>query len=408
MFYFNGRCYQAIDKQDLVRLFRERVSNNLYESRSIKQFYELYSYLLSDPEIQRKCDFNKLSDIAILANGIYHVKSGKMEEFIPSVIGFSYVNANYLENVECPVFDNFLSDITGNDSVLIERLWMFLGYIFTQSLDAKAFFIMGHTPNSGKSLLGKFISCLYEEKYISTIALSDFNGDFSMGTLVGAAVNISLDLPSSRLSPIAVSKLKMLTGGDMITINEKYVPQFKYQNRAKFIFASNHPLKLVEDDEAFWERVVFLPFDFSIKKEKQNVRLLEKILREKDAVVSKALKYAKKLMEQHYQFPTTETIERRIREWRGTNIDTIDKFLQKCCVIDKECKGELMEDLYFAYEQFCNIQKEKTKAKTEFKKYLEQRGLIHCKIRRKTTENPRSAFQGIKLTGKYKEELIYG
>lgn len=78
-----------------------------------------------------------------------------------------------------------------------------------------------------------------------------------MGTLVGAAVNISLDLPSSRLSPIAVSKLKMLTGGDMITINEKYVPQFKYQNRAKFIFASNHPLKLVEDDEVFWERVVF-------------------------------------------------------------------------------------------------------------------------------------------------------
>lgn len=134
---------------------------------------------------------------------------------------------------------------------------MFLGYIFTQSLDAKAFFIMGHTPNSGKSLLGKFISCLYEEKYISTIALSDFNGDFSMGTLVGAAVNISLDLPSSRLSLIAVSKLKMLTGGDMITINEKYVPQFKYQNRAKFIFASNHPLKLVEDDEVFWERVVF-------------------------------------------------------------------------------------------------------------------------------------------------------
>ena len=257
LFYFNGRCYQAIDKQDLVRLFRERVSNNLYESRSIKQFYELYSYLLSDPEIQRKCDFNKLSDIAILANGIYHVKSGKMEEFTPSVIGFSYVNANYLENVECPVFDNFLSDITANDSVLIERLWMFLGYIFTQSLDAKAFFIMGHTPNSGKSLLGKFISCLYEEKYISTIALSDFNGDFSMGTLVGAAVNISLDLPSSRLSPIAVSKLKMLTGGDMITINEKYVPQFKYQNRAKFIFASNHPLKLVEDDEVFWERVVF-------------------------------------------------------------------------------------------------------------------------------------------------------
>lgn len=408
LFYFNGRCYQSLDKQELLKLFRQKVSNNLYDTRSVKQFYELYSYLLSDPQIQRKCDTSKLSNIAILANGIYYIKSGKLEEFTPSIIAFSYVNANYIENVECPKFDKFLCDITGNDSVLIERLWMFLGYVFTQSLDAKAFFVMGHAPNSGKSLLGKFIGCLYEKRYVSTIALSDFNGDFSMGTLVGAAVNISLDLPSTRLSPVAVSKLKMLTGGDMITINEKYVPQFKYQNRAKFIFASNHPLKLVEEDEAFWERLVFLPFDYSIKKETQNAKLLEKILHEKDAIVSKALKYAKKLVELHYQFPTTRTIERRICEWRGIDIDTIDKFLKNCCTIDDVCKGELVEDLHLAYKRFCDIENEKAKTRTEFKKYLEQKGLEHCKMRREKTDNPKSAFRGIKLNDEYKEDLNYG
>lgn len=398
LYYFNGRCYQPLDKVGLVKIFREKVSNNLYNSKSMKQFYELYDYLLTDPKLKGGYDSKKLSNLAILANGIYHIKSGKLEEFNPSIIAFSYVNANYVENVKCPQFDKFLYDITGGDSILIERFWMFLGYVFSQSLDAKAFFVMGHASNSGKSVLGKFIENLYDKQYISSVALSDFNGDFSMGPLVGAAVNISLDLPNSRLNAVAVSKLKMLTGGDSTTINEKYVPLFQYENRAKFIFASNHPLKLTEDDEAFWERLVYLPFDYSIDKENQKVNLLEKLLRERDAVVSKALKYAKKLMKLHYQFPTTDAIERRVCEWRGINVDTIDAFIKKCCDIDLSYKGEIIEDLYSRYIQFCDDENEKPKARNDFKKYLElQVGLKHFKMRRGKTDNPQSAFQGIKI-----------
>lgn len=398
LYYFNERCYQPLDKTGLVKIFREKVSNSLYNSKSMKQFYELYEYLSTDSRLNKEYDSSELTNLAILANGIFHIKSGELEKFDSSIIAFSYVNANYVDNEKCPRFDKFLYDITGGDSILIERFWMFLGYVFSQSLDAKAFFVMGHASNSGKSVLGKFIERLYDKQYISSIALSDFNGDFSMGPLVGAAVNISLDLPNSRLNAAAVSKLKMLTGGDMITVNEKYVPQFSYQNRAKFIFASNHPLNLVEDDEAFWERLVFLPFDYSINKEKQKAKLLEKLLYEKDAVVSKALKYAKKLMESHYQFPTTKNIERRIREWRGISIDTIDAFIQKCCVIDDSHKGEIVEDLYSKYLQFCSDEHECPKARSDFKQYLEQQlGLCHFKMRREKTDNPQSAFRGIQL-----------
>ncbi len=230
LYYFSRPCYKALDKTKLVQLYRDNVDRNLHGARNVKSFYELYSYLLTDSEIQIRLNLDRLSKLAILKNGIYNLKKGRLEAFDPSVIAFSYVDATYTEDMECPRFEKFLCDVTGNDNVLIERLWKFLGYIFTQSLDAKVFFVMGCAPNSGKSLLGRFITKLYEPQYVSSIALSDFNGDFSMGTLVGAAVNVSLDLPGSRLSAAAASKLKMLTGGDLITVNEKYVPQFKYQN----------------------------------------------------------------------------------------------------------------------------------------------------------------------------------
>ena len=175
LYYFDGRNYRALDKTGLVRLYRDIVDCNLHGARNVKSFYELYSYLLTDSEIHVKLNSFKPLNLAVLNNGIYNVKKGRFEQFDSSVIAFSYVDAAYVENAECPRFEQFLRDVTGNNSVLMERMWRFLGYVFTQSLDAKAFFVMGCTPNSGKSLLGKFIMKLYEPQYVSSIALSDFN-----------------------------------------------------------------------------------------------------------------------------------------------------------------------------------------------------------------------------------------
>ena len=272
---------------------------------------------------------------------------------------------------------------------------------YGSDLRSLAFFVMGQASNSGKSLFGHFIQKLFDSSCVSAIALSDMNGEFSLGQLVGKTVNISLDLPHSKVSVAAASKLKMLTGGDLITVNEKYRKQFKYQNRAKFIFASNHPIQLTQDDDAFWERLVFLPFDYSVSRENQNENLLRELLDEKDAVVSKALKYARKLMKRHYQFPTTQEIEKRVRAWRGLEIDTINDFIQNCCLVSEENKGELMEDLYREYIKFCIEQGETYVKQNEFKRYLEdQLGLVHRKMRRESGMNPQSAFCGIQLYSK--------
>ena len=98
---------------------------------------------------------------------------GSKYKFCPILV-FKLWNIFFINYYQIP--ENFIREVTGNQEILIERMWRFLGYIFTQSLDAKAFFVMGCAPNSGKSLLGKFIMKLYEPQYVSSIALSDFNG----------------------------------------------------------------------------------------------------------------------------------------------------------------------------------------------------------------------------------------
>lgn len=196
-----------------------------------------------------------------------------------------------------------------------------------------------------------------------------------------------------------MSSLKMLTGGDVVTINEKYVPKFSYSNRAKFIFATNNSISLAEQDRAFWNRLVYLPFNYTVPKKKQDRCLQRRLDKEKNAIVSKALGKARKLLKNNFVFPTTPNIERQVREWQGLENPTIDEFVDEYCLLGKEYAGETIERLYSLYEQYCYDFGYEPRSRIIFKNYLENTfNLRHTKMRL-GAENPRSAFKGIAIRG---------
>lgn len=396
LYCYNGRCYDVLNEREVVGLYRKLVDNRVGGEKSMSTIMQLYKFLCTDPEIYVEKVPNNLR-IAVLKNGIYHVENEELYFHSPETITFSYLDAMYVEGEKCKEFDRFIKDVTEGNEILTTRLWMALGYLLMQTMEAKVFFIMGEAPDSGKSLFGNFIENLFPERYISNVALNDFNGQFSLAPLVGAALNVSLDLPASKLNDTAVSRLKMLTGGDAININQKYVPEFRYINRAKFIFASNTPISISNDDDAFWRRVVYLPFEITIPKEKQNRKLLNIFLKEKNAIVSKALHYAKELIENDFEFPTTPQIVYKMTEYQGKMNIGIETFLNSCCKLGREYKGELVDILYKAYESYCINNSYLPLNRFLFKHYLEdQIGLKHCKMR-KGGVNPQSAFRGICL-----------
>lgn len=73
----------------------------------------------------------------------------------------------------------------------------------------------------------------------------------STSNLLGASLNLSMDLPNATLSTKSISILKMLTGNDYLTIEEKYQKARLYKNHCKFLFGTNHILSIKESDQAF-------------------------------------------------------------------------------------------------------------------------------------------------------------
>ena len=396
LYYYNGRCYDKINSNEVIKLYRNYVDKKLGCEKGLTSISQLYNFLKTDSQIIVR-SYDSKRYFTVLKNGIFDIMNQELISHSSQIIAFSYVDANYDENAECKKFDKFLEQITDGDEILIKRMWMFLGYVFMQNADAKYFFVMGEAPDSGKSLVGNFIESAFPKKYVSNIALNDLNKEFSLSPLIGSCVNLSLDLPATKLNNSAISKLKMLTGGDRLIINQKYVSDASYEIRTKFIFASNHKISISGEDEAFWRRLVYLPFNKTIPKEKQDASLSLAFQKEKDAIVSKALRYAKKLIKNNFIFPSTSEIDKKILQWKDDRNLLIEKFLEECCIIDSEYRGELIDKLYRKYEKFCCKFETNPESRLVFKKVLEEQiGLKHCKMR-DGGKNPQSAFRGIKL-----------
>lgn len=396
LYAFNGKCFDFLYPDDIIRLYREAVDDQLGGEKGLGCITQLHKFLRTDSDLQID-EPQGNQRIAVLENGIFDVMTGKLREHNYKEVTFSFIKAKYRDKAKCKTFRHFLQAITHGDTVLQERFWQFLGYMLLQTNEAKLFFVMGTAPDSGKSVLGNFIECLFDERYVSNVALNDLSKTFALAPIVGKAVNISLDLPSTKVKPSAVSQLKMLTGGDAFSVNQKFVPVFRYRNRAKLLFASNFPIELSEHDDAFWNRLVYLPFDFSIPKADQNAGLLDMLQEEKDAIVSEALRHAKILIENNFCFPTTPLIERRMEEWQGRVSPSIESFLQSCCIMDESVKGELTDTLFFAYNQYCEEHDFAPKSRPKFKSFLEKEmNLKHDKLRLGCA-NPQSAFRGIRL-----------
>lgn len=76
----------------------------------------------------------------------------------------------------------------------------------------------------------------------------------------------------------------------------------RYYVLAKFICATNHPFRISERDEALEERLIAIPFNYSIPKEEQDPNLIWQLWNERDAIVSIALSYYRQLIVNHYRF----------------------------------------------------------------------------------------------------------
>lgn len=250
LYYHNGYYYAYLDAEHLIRLYREHVDYELNYESSLYGYKDLYECCVTDPKLQRS-ETEDEPIYAPLQNGIFDLAKQRLYPHSPDRLTFTCIKAKYDPNAKCPVFDSFLFWVTHGNPQLLERFWMALGSLLIYPTRGKFFIFMEGVSNSGKSVLGNFCQRLYPKESVSNIRLRTMKENFGLMRLLGAVINFELDMPNTKLNAEVVSRLKQITGGDSIDVPRKYLSSVTLERQIKFVFASNHPLCLDGEDDAF-------------------------------------------------------------------------------------------------------------------------------------------------------------
>ena len=357
---WNGNSYVVLTPETFAREIRKVLPEHLqYKIPSYKSFVETFQYMKAN---DRLTDFfseesiEETKKMISLKNGVAVADEKGLRSHSSEYPIYFTVDAEYTPyDKDTFVMDNLIDKATGNDKSAKKLFYEVLGCIISQNASIKKFFVFATAPDSGKSIIGEFIGRLIGDNNTSNIELHKLGEKFVSGTISNKVLNFNMDLQPSPITPESAQKLKQWTGDAKTNSECKYIQGESVYHHCKFLFATNHPIKLKQDDDAFYNRLVLIPFLYSVEECDKDFELSKKLWDSRNAIVTKAVKAYRRLYENNFVFTQCRLADDMIDSWRNRPADyRVRVFVDKMCVINRE---EITiftptEELFRAYQQF--------------------------------------------------------
>lgn len=382
--------YSPVNDRTVEKLLMATLTEDQKGNFKISTAHGVLKRLRASEEIGR----NQLvfpKEKVLLANGCFNIVTKQPAEIEDSDFFLTQIDAQYLpgEKLLCPHFDRYLETSSGGDESIKKRICAMLGYLLLCGYPGKKILILGTAKNSGKSMISRFYQRLVGSELVCGQTPFDMSEKHAMSEFIGKIVNMALDVAAAIIKPVSVGVMKVLSGGDMISVNPKGKDRRSMICYTKQVIGTNAPIRLQQFDEAFWERVEIIPYCYSIEQDKRIDDLEKKLYEERDAIVTKCLKEARRLIRNGYQFPECAVAEEMKDSWIGWQAYA-KAFLQTYCVSEKGC-FTASTPLYSAYIQYCEENQYPYGTMTGF--------ITFAKKMFPSTGNPHPMIQGIQQRG---------
>lgn len=368
----NKRYWETISKQELKGIIYKHIPEKEKHEKSnidgycknIAEFirYEAYRNYFEKKSFEED-SFKKIENHVVFRNGVYDAKNGKLCSFNTELPYYYGINANYIDyDEETPCYDKLKEDATGGDYESMEMFDLMLAYLMIPNRSGKCFFVMANAPDSGKSLLGRFISDIYEGNRTKSIDPEHLSGRFSLGDVSEFVLLSCLEMNTDRLKKPVVALMKQMTGDKTMRSEAKYKNEQTVNIRFKLLLATNGGIILPQGmkDAAFYRRVIVIPFIQSTPLDKLQNDLDKKIWEERDAILSKCIRKLQKYIDENdgIVFPESSLSMSMKEAWMGgKNYD--DEFLEKAFQYTGDKKDRVsINDIEALYRMFINISNE--------------------------------------------------
>jgi len=192
------------------------------------------------------------SDKINLLNGIYDVRAKALVDHTPDLLTTIQLPVHYDPSAKCPAWEKQIAETFPEDAVKEGVAWQIVAWAMTPASNQKALMLYG-PGGTGKSAFLDALKSFLGEGNVSAVPLQRLETDkYACASLVGKLANICGDLPSTSLK--TCSNFKLITGGDAIFAERKYLDAFSFVASSKLIFATNQLPICYEANDAFFDR----------------------------------------------------------------------------------------------------------------------------------------------------------
>lgn len=230
------------------------------------------------------------------------------------------------------------------------------GYLVIPNRNGKCLFVMSYAKDSGKTSFGEFIENYFPVHMVQRADMDYLGDKFSYAGMEQAVLLSCLEMSVSRLNKKTTKALKSFTGERKMAIEAKYQNRKTANIKFKTLLASNGGLYLPagEMDNAFYRRVIVIPFVQSKPLDQLDADLKQKLEQERSAIISKSLrkldKYIKK--DGSFVFPESSLSMEIKAGWMGLcHINT--EFIEQAVVFTADAEDAIPKaDLKAAYDKY--------------------------------------------------------
>lgn len=345
MFVYRGGYYFQAENEIIYPEIQRVLGNHVTKSAKMETYHKIADMTANSRDIFTSAPLNFIP----LVNGVYDRNT---KELLPhdAKYRFTYqLPVKYDKDATCPRVDAFFDQVLDPEQKLIVEEW--IGYYFWRNYMFKKAVIFVGEGDTGKTTLLQVIMNLIGDKNISGIPLQKMATDkFAAAQMFEKHANIVDELDPRDIA--GTGNFKIATGGGTISGEYKFGNQFQFSNFAKLTFACNKIPDVKDfDDEAYFNRWIVIRFGKTIEKKIPDFHKTLTTEEERSGLFNVAMRALDRLIEQgkfSYGKNAYDTKLEMMRSGSSIAVFAAD-------MLRHDPGAEISkEDMYSAYEKFCN------------------------------------------------------
>ena len=302
-----GGVFKPLLQSDIFRLFDDYVGQNDLEWDS-KTFDIVFKHIQTKAPYYEK--MGAPQGMVILKNGVFKTKDMKLVKHSPKYRAVAALPFDYDLEARCPVFDQFVKEVSNGNALMADTMVEMLGYIAAGYMKAEKLFLFCGQGANGKSVFIDLLGMLAGKEVCRSLSIPELNGDkaFNRAGLQNARLVKVHELgKKTSFADIFDANVKKAVTGEEIDSEVKFRQKSYFKPTFNIVIASNYfPQMGSMPSESILRRLMVLNFTNSFTGDHCDPNILKKMEKELSGIFNRAMTGLERLRKNKYVFSSQQ------------------------------------------------------------------------------------------------------